>query len=173
MQGQITLTKKERHYQFFYLILMLLTAMIFLGVIFLKGFSSPFSDENIIAIQSLEKKNEFEKRQKIIQPLIDSTYNNINKISDKAPEPYMAEEISQGINGIGDYFKDGVTDVRKDAYPQIAEFYKMYYDDKRRLSVTLEDIKKLERDIQDCQIGFKNKQGRLYDRNEQLKSRTQ
>jgi uncharacterized protein YpmB len=66
MQGQITLSKKERHYQFFYLILMLITAMLFLGVIFLKGFESPFSDEDVRGIQNLEQKAEFEQHQKIV-----------------------------------------------------------------------------------------------------------
>ncbi len=56
MQGQITLSKKERHYQFFYLILMLITAMLFLGVIFLKGFESPFSDEDVREFRILNKK---------------------------------------------------------------------------------------------------------------------
>lgn len=50
MQGHITLSKTEKQYQFLYLILMLLAALIFLGVIFLKDsrllfrmkMSSPF-----------------------------------------------------------------------------------------------------------------------------------
>ncbi|KPE50273.1 type VI secretion system transmembrane protein TssO [Chryseobacterium indologenes] len=173
MQGQITLSKKERHYQFFYLILMLLVAMIFLGIIFLKGFDSPFSDEDIIAIQKLEKKKEFERQQKLLQPRIDSTYSIINKMSGTAPEPYIEQEISIGINDIGNHFDDGVTDIRKEAYPQIVKFYKMYFEDKRALSTTTETLQKLEKDLTDCQIGFKNKQGRLYDRNEQIRNRTQ
>jgi len=173
MQGQITLSKKERHYQFFYLILMLLVAMIFLGIIFLKGFASPFSDEDIIAIQKLEKKNEFEKQQKLLQPRIDSTYSIINKMSGTTPEPYIEQEISIGINDIGNHFGGEVTDIRKEAYPQIVKFYKMYFEDKTTLSITNENIKKLETDLADCQIGFKNKQGRLYDRNEQIRNRTQ
>jgi uncharacterized protein YpmB len=76
MQGQITLSKKERHYQFFYLILMLITAMLFLGVIFLKGFESPFSDEDVRGIQNLEQKAEFEQHQKIFS-IMDSTYTMI------------------------------------------------------------------------------------------------
>jgi peptidoglycan/LPS O-acetylase OafA/YrhL len=43
MQGQITLSKKKGIISF-YLILMLVAAMLFLGIIFLKGFESPFSD---------------------------------------------------------------------------------------------------------------------------------
>lgn len=153
---------------------MLLVAMIFLGIIFLKGFASPFSDDNIISIQKLEKKNEFEKEQKLLQPRIDSTYSIINKMSaTAAPEPYIEQEISIGINDIGNHFEDGVTDLRKEAYPQIVKFYKMYFDDKRALSITAETNQKLEKDLADCQIGFKNKQGRLYDRNEQIRNRTQ
>jgi hypothetical protein len=36
--------------------------------------------------------------------------------------------ISVGVNDLNDYFKrrDEIIDIRKDAYPQIAKFYKMY-----------------------------------------------
>ncbi|WP_061084160.1 type VI secretion system transmembrane protein TssO [Chryseobacterium indologenes] len=174
MQGQITLSKKERHYQFLYLILMLLTAMIFLGVIFLKGFESPFSDEGIRGIQNLEQKAEFEQHQKIILPIMDSTYTMITKLTDETPQPFVENNIFNNINDLNGYFKNNeIADIRKDAYPQIARFYKMYFDDKKVISTTTEDIKKFEKQVEECRIGFKDKQNKLYDRENALKARTQ
>ncbi|ASE60056.1 type VI secretion system transmembrane protein TssO [Chryseobacterium indologenes] len=174
MQGQITLSKKERHYQFLYLILMLLTAMIFLGVIFLKGFESPFSDEDIRGIQNLEQKAEFEQHQKIILPIMDSTYTMITKLTDETPQPFVENNIFNNINDLNGYFKNNeIADIRKDAYPQIARFYKMYFDDKKVISTTTEDIKKFEKQVEECRIGFKDKQNKLYDRENALKARTQ
>jgi len=174
MQGQITLSKKERHYQFLYLILMLLTAMIFLGVIFLKGFESPFSDEDIRGIQNLEQKAEFEQHQKIILPIMDSTYTMITKLTAETPQPFVENNIFNNINDLNGYFKNNeIADIRKDAYPQIARFYKMYFDDKKVISTTTEDIKKFEKQVEECRIGFKDKQNKLYDRENALKARTQ
>lgn len=174
MQGQITLSKKERHYQFFYLILMLVTAMFFLGIIFLKGFVSPFSDEDIRGIQNLEEKAEFEQHQKVVLPIMDSTYTMISKLTNEAPQPFVENNIQVGINDLNSYFNGyDVTDIRKDAYPQIAKFYKMYFEDKKVISTTSEDIKKFDKQVEDCRIGFKNKQNRLYERETALKARTQ
>jgi uncharacterized protein YpmB len=72
MQGQITLSKKERHYQFLYLILMLFAALIFLGIIFLKGFESPFSDEDIVSVQSLEEKAKFDSSSTVSISMTDT-----------------------------------------------------------------------------------------------------
>ncbi|PWN63658.1 hypothetical protein C1631_022065 [Chryseobacterium phosphatilyticum] len=174
MQGQITLSKKERHYQFLYLILMLITAMIFLGVIFLKGFESPFSDEDVRGIQNLEQKAEFEQHQKIILPIMDSTYTMITKLTDETPQPFVENNIFNNINDLNNYFKNNeIADIRKDAYPQIARFYKMYFDDKKVISTTTEDIKKFEKQVEECRIGFKDKQNKLYERENALKARTQ
>ncbi|SIT21057.1 hypothetical protein SAMN05421786_10946 [Chryseobacterium ureilyticum] len=175
MQGHITLSKKERHYQFFYLILMLVTAMIFLGVIFLKGFESPFSDEDIRGIQNLEQKAEFEQHQKVILPIMDSTYTMITKLADETPQPFVENNIFVGVNDLNGYFKEhgSITDVRKDAFPQIARFYKMYYEDKKVISTTSEDIKRFEKQIEECRIGYKDKQDKLYQRESALQARTQ
>ncbi|MCJ7935013.1 MAG: type VI secretion system transmembrane protein TssO [Chryseobacterium sp.] len=174
MQGNITLSKKERHYQFFYLILMLVAAMIFLGIIFLKGFESPFSDEDVRGIQNLEQKAEFEQHQKIVLPIMDSTYTMISKLTDEAPQPFVENNIIVGTNDLANYFGNyDVADIRKDAYPQIAKFYKMYFEDKKVISTTSEDIKKFEKQVEDCRIGFKDKQNKLYERESALKARTQ
>ena len=59
MQGQITLSKKERHYQFLFNTDAGNCNVIF-GSDLLKGFVSPFSDEDVRGIQNLEQKAEFE-----------------------------------------------------------------------------------------------------------------
>lgn len=153
---------------------MLITAMIFLGVIFLKGFESPFSDEDVRGIQNLEQKAEFEQHQKIILPIMDSTYTMITKLTDETPQPFVENNIFNNINDLNNYFKNNeIADIRKDAYPQIARFYKMYFDDKKVISTTTEDIKKFEKQVEECRIGFKDKQNKLYERENALKARTQ
>lgn len=174
MQGHITLSKKEKHYQFLYLILMLLAAMIFLGIIFLKGYESPFSDEDVRGLQNLEQKSKFDQHQKIVLPIMDSTYAMITKLKDQSPEPFVEDNIIFGINDLVNYFKNNeVADMRKEAYPEIAKFYKMYFDDKKVISTTSEDIKKFEKQVDECRIGFKDTQNRLYQRENELKARTQ
>ncbi|GAB0156695.1 hypothetical protein CHRYSEOSP005_19620 [Chryseobacterium sp. Alg-005] len=174
MQGHITLSKKEKHYQFFYLILMLIAAIIFLSIIFLKGYKSPFSDEDIVSIRYLEQKAKFDQQQKFTQRLQDSTFAQIQKLTDEVPQPFVENNIMYGINDIANYYQSNdITDIRKDAYPQIAKFYKMYFEDKKIISTTTEDIKEFEKQVEECRIGFKDKQNQLFQRETALKARSQ
>jgi hypothetical protein len=174
MQGQITLSKKEKQYQFLYLILMLFAAIIFLGIIFLKGFESPFSDEDIISIQNLEEKAKFDQKQKFTFKLLDSTFSQIDRLKDEAPQPFVENNIMNGINDVANQLaNDNTTDIRKDAFPQIAKFYKMYFDDKKVISSKTENVKSFEKQFEDCSIGFKEKTSQLFQRETALKARTQ
>lgn len=173
MQGHITLSKKEKQYQFFYLILMLLAALLFLGIIFLKRFKSPFSEDDIIAIQKLEQKAKFDQQQKLTQRLQDSTFVQITRLTDETTEPFVENTIQTNINDINNSFGPDFIDIRKDAYPQIAQFYKMYFEDKKIISRTTEDIKLFQKQYQDCLIGLKETKDRVFQRQNALKERTQ
>ncbi|AZA53642.1 type VI secretion system transmembrane protein TssO [Chryseobacterium sp. G0201] len=174
MQGQITLSKKERHYQFLYLVLMLFAALIFLGIIFLKGFESPFSDEDIISVQNLEQKAKFDQQQKVTQRVLDSTFTQINRLTNEVPQPFEENNIMNGINDVANSFENAnVTDIRKEAYPQIAKFYKMFFDDKKVISSKTENIKNFEKQFEECSIGFKEKKSQLFQRENALKARNQ
>ncbi|WP_312901963.1 type VI secretion system transmembrane protein TssO [Chryseobacterium taichungense] len=175
MQAQVTLSKKERHYQFLYLILMLLTALIFMGIIFLRGFESPFSDKDIVSVQLLEEKAKFDQKQKSSFKVLDSTFSMINKITDEGAQPFEENNIMYGINDVAGYYQNGenINDIRKEAYPQIAEFYKMYFNDKKIISSKTENIKNFEKQFEECSIGFKEKKSQLFQRETALNSRSQ
>ncbi|MDR6516566.1 type VI secretion system transmembrane protein TssO [Chryseobacterium camelliae] len=175
MQAHITLSRKEKQYQFVYLILMLIAALIFLGIIFLKGFDSPFSDEDMISIRNLEEKAKFDQQQKFTYKLMDSTFSQINRLSDETPQPFEENNIMYSINDIANYYENnnGIADIRKDAYPQIAKFYKMYFNDKKIIASKTENIKSFEKQFEECSIGFREKKSQLFERENALKARTQ
>lgn len=174
MQAPITLSKKERHYQFLYLILMLFAAIVFLGIIFLKGFESPFSDEDVISVQNLEQKAKFDQQQKATQRVLDSTFTQINRLANEVPQPFEENNIMNGINDVANSFENAnIFDVRKEAYPQIAKFYKMYFNDKKIISSKTENIKSFVKQFDECSIGFKEKKSQLFQRENALKARNQ
>lgn len=98
----------------------------------------------------------------------------ISKLTDDGPQPFMENNIQLGVNDLNSYFNStDVVDIRKDAYPQIAKFYKMYFEDKKVLSTASEDIKIFQKQVDECRIGFKDKQNKLYQREQDLKARMQ
>lgn len=51
--------------------------------------------------------------------------------------------------------------MRKEAYLQIANFYKMYFEDKKIAAKRTENIRLFEQQFQECSIGFKDKEQEL------------
>lgn len=154
---------------------MLFAALIFMGIIFLRGFQSPFSDNDIVSVQMLEEKNKFDLKQKQSFKIMDSTFSMINKLTDEAPQPFVENNIMYGINDVAGYYQNGdnINDIRKEAYPQIAKFYKMYFNDKKIISSKTENIKNFEKQFDECSIGFKEKRSQLFQRETALQSRSQ
>lgn len=169
MQGQITLSKKEKRYQLIYLILMLILAIILLGIIFLKGFSSPFSDADLNSIQILEQKTKFNQQQKVGLKLIDTAFVRVNKLSVEQEQSVEKREAEYAIQDVANTYQNYVVnDSRKLAFPQIAVFFKMFMTDKSRVMRLNEDIKSFEKQYEECQMGYKDKSQSLRDRNNAL-----
>ncbi|HEX7869432.1 MAG TPA: type VI secretion system TssO [Chryseobacterium sp.] len=172
MQGQITLSKKEKQYQFFYLILMLVFALIFLGIIFLKSFASPFSEADTNALQILEQKVKFDQQQKIGLKLIDTASARVNRLSVEIQQPVEKNDAEYAIQDLANTFQNVVVnDPRKSAFPQIGKFFKMNMVDKDRIMKMNENTKTFEKQYEECQLGYKEKSQTLRDRNNSLNPR--
>lgn len=172
MQGQITLSKTEKRYQFVYLIFMLIAALLLLGIIFLKGFASPFSSSDVLSLETLDQKAKFNERQKVMQVIVDSTFNKISQLSAEISQPMEENNIKYKINDINAAFQNMSTnDLRKEGYPQIANFYMMYFIDKKNVFEISENIKVFEKQFDDCSVGYKEKSRDLMQRTNALNSR--
>lgn len=162
MQLKITLSKKEKRYYFVYLILMLLLGVLLLSIIFLNKYASPFSGSDSIAIKTLEQKSLFDQRQKAVQPVVDSTFIRLRKLSGEQAQPVEENELRYEINDISEAFSDlTITDSRKDNYPLIARFYKMYYDDKKIIVIKNDNLKRFTKQFEECTIGMKEMQQQI------------
>lgn len=151
---------------------MLLFSMLLLGIIFLNRFQSPFSADDTLAVQTLEQKTKFTIQQKIVQPLVDTTFMKINKLSDETPQPVEENQISYDISDISNSFKNAdINDARKEGYPQIAKFYTMQLEDKKWIAKKMENIKEWEKQFEDCSIGYQNKKNQLINKQNAYRSR--
>lgn len=172
MQAQVTLSKKEKRYQFFYLILMLLLALVFLGIIFLHRYKSPFSEADINTLQILEQKSKFNQQQKVGLKNIDSAFAKLKRISPEDFSKVESNYVQFAISDVANTFQNyPVHDDRKNAYPKIALFFKMYLDDKERIMNIKKNTKYFEKLAEECEMGYKQKSQNLRDRNNALSSR--
>lgn len=173
MDGLISLSKREKRYQFFYLLVMLFTALLVLGIIFLRKYESPFSQKDSLDIQLLSQKNKFSKQQEIVTPLLENTFIKINMLTVEKPQPFIESDIKNRINDIANSFEGtNVYDIRKEGYGQIARFYKMYFEDKKIAAKKSENIRLFEQQFEECSIGFKDKEQELIQKQNAILSRS-
>ena len=162
MNGAISLSKRERRYQFFYLLGMLLVVLLVSGFVFLRKFQSPFTQTDVMDIQLLAQKNKFLEQQKIVEPLLKNTFTKISILKVEKPQPFVENDIKSSINDLANYFQSNeVFDTRKNDYLQIAKFYRMYFEDKKIAAKKTENIKLFEQQFEECSIGFKEKEQQL------------
>ena len=162
MNGAISLSKRERRYQFFYLLGMLLVVLLVSGFVFLRKFQSPFTQTDVMDIQLLAQKNKFSEQQKIVEPLLKNPFTKISILKVEKPQPFVENDIKSSINDLANYFQSNeVFDTRKNDYLQIAKFYRMYFEDKKIAAKKTENIKLFEQQFEECSIGFKEKEQQL------------
>ena len=154
MQEQITLSNTEKKHYFFYLLGMLIFAVILMGIIFLYQKNSPFSNagKEVADKQNLLVKAGFERKMVEIIPLIDSTYTNIKRVdTDKSEDISRTDETSLKVQSINDFsVLNKSEDPRYKAYQHIVYFDQMYIDDKNQVIRNKQKIAAFEENIQEC-----------------------
>ncbi len=173
MQDYVSLSKQERRYQFFYLIIILFVTVLMMGVLTLRNADSPFSRADILEIQMLSQKNKFSDQAKIVAPLVESTFTKIRILKLGAPQPFVENDIKNNINEVANSFGNtNIYDPRKEAYFQIAQFYKMFFEDKKIAAKKAENITLFEKQFEECSIGFKDKEQQLAQKTNAILSRS-
>lgn len=160
------MSKREKYQHFFYLLLLLMGSITAVSVIFLRNYASPFSSQASYEIQMLDQKNQFADLQNVIYPFIQKTYGKIDALPMKDLSPYQEADIKNNINQIANALNDErVFDPRKEAFLQIAQYYRMYFDDKRIAGKKADNILLFEKEFTECSIGFKEKEQQLAQKN--------
>lgn len=155
MEKYASLSKREKRYEFIYLIGLLVLTVVVLGAVVLHKFDSPFAKNVTLENQMLEQKRKFAKQQDLVAPLLEETYAKISILKREMPQPFIENDIKSSINEIANSFENiDVFDTRKAGYLQIAEFYKMFYTDKIIITKLGEDIELFERQFEECAIGL-------------------
>lgn len=172
MEAQSSLSKREKRYQFTYLLGMTLLALLVFIIIIGRKSDSPFSEADLLQIQMLEQKNKFAQQQNLVSPLLENSYRKISILKLETPQPFAENDIKNSINDVANSFERiNIYDTRKDGYLQIAHFYKMYFEDKKIAAKKSENINLFQKQFEECSIGFKDKEQQLAQKKNAMLSR--
>ena len=173
MEILTSLSKREKQYQFTYLLGMSILATLVFAIIMLRKFDSPFSGTDMLEIQMLEQKNKFARQQLIVFPLLETSYKKISILKQETPQPFAENDIKNSINDVANCFENvDVYDTRKEGYLQIAQFYKMFFEDKKIAAKKSENITLFQKQFEECSIGFKENEQQLAQKRNAILSRS-
>lgn len=173
MERKSTLSAREKRYQFIYLMGMTLFAILLFGLINVRNFDSPFSGTDMLEIQMLAQKNRFAHQQHMVAPLLESSYKKISSLKYEMPQAFAENDIKNSINAVANSFENvNIFDTRKEGYLQIAQFYKMYFEDKKIAAKKVENITLFQKQFEECSIGFKDKEEQLSQKRNAILSRS-
>lgn len=139
-----------------YLIGMLILALIFLGVLTLNKYDSPFSDPDTASAQSLISKSEFDANQAIHQKKLDSTFIKIRNLTSESLSS-ETKDIRYEIDDVGRTFqslKSSNKDLRVYDYAIITKFYNMFLEDKGSIINQSRNLKEFQKNYEDCRSGM-------------------
>ena len=161
-QRKQSLSPVEKIYQLLYLLGILVLSLVLLGFICFGNSRSPFAQATILDTQLLEQQNRFRAHQKLVQPLVESTFHKINQLEFVSPQPQVENDILTNINAVANSFANtNIYDPRKEVYLQISYFYQMFFEDKKIAAKKTENTQQFLKQFEECSIGFKDKEQQL------------
>lgn len=173
MNISTTFSAREKRYQFLYLLGILAVIVTVFSLVIYQKFHTSLSEGNVLETQMLAQRNKFNQQQTVLTPVLESAYRKINILKDETPQPFAENDIKNSINDIANSFSNAeIYDTRKEGYLQIAEFYKMYFEDKKIAAKKVENIKLFEKQFDECSIGFKEREQQLEQRRNAISSRS-
>lgn len=173
MKISTTFSPREKRYQFLYLVGILTVIVSVFTLVIYQKFHTSLSEGNVLETQMLEQRNKFNQQQAVVEPVLESAYRKINILKDESLQPFAENDIKNSINDIANSFSNAaIYDTRKEGYLQIAEFYKMYFEDKKIAAKKSENIKLFEKQFEECSIGFNNREQQLLQRRNAILSRS-
>lgn len=173
MRDIISMEQKERQQYFVYLIILTVISVALLSVIFLRKMPNPFNNDQAFEMNILKDHKKFNDKQAEVYPFMEKTFQKIDVLPITQLKGFAESDIINSIADISNVAKDQqLNDMRKENFPQIASFYKMYLNDKKIAFAKLQNIALYEKQYTECNIGFKEKEQQLSQKNAAISARS-
>ncbi|WP_443939955.1 type VI secretion system TssO [Pedobacter sp. MW01-1-1] len=162
MEEEIKLNQTEKRHYFIYLILLFLVVMTILVVLIFRKNPNPFASVNYADLSFVEQEGYFLKKQKEVVPMYDSVFVKIEGMQNTPSNLVLEIDIKNQINNLHAYYDDSHNrDPRFMGFKQMALFEKMHFEDMIIMKKKLENIRLFQAQLDQCQIGYKDKETRL------------
>ncbi|WP_131535984.1 type VI secretion system TssO [Pedobacter nototheniae] len=162
MEEEIKLNHTEKRHYFIYLVIMFVVITgILMALIFRKS-PNPFSTASYSDVSFINQEQFFLEKQKEAVPLYDSVLVKIEGLQNVPTNLVLEIDIKNQINTLNSYYENlSNRDPRFIGFKQMAVFEKMHFEDMLVMKKKMENIKLFQSQLDQCQIGYKDKETRL------------
>ena len=149
------MNQKERIMGFVYVLLLFLSiSSVCCLLIFLYNANFGTIKQKSFFLDKMKYISEFRNDQKKAAPTIDFLYNKISSYNPSVNAVYDEDNIKIIINDLREVYEKKPLDTRYKAFQHIADFYYMWYSDKKALWAVSSNIDQFSKYIEECELGL-------------------
>jgi hypothetical protein len=114
-----------------------------------------------LAISKMNRIKEYQDVQSRSISMVDSLFNKINKYQPMVNAVYEENDIEYIISELENIYEQHSRDMRYKSFLHLSQFYSMWFIDKKELWSTRINITHFKQNLEECEIGLKNKKNEL------------
>ena len=157
MKANVSLTKRERRMCLINLLLIYLVATALLGTLLFKNSFLSIRMDYELSRNKLNASKNCIRQQRIAAESMERISTHINQMQGSTRQVFLERDIQRTIKELRKYYDPDSDDLRQVCFSQAATFLTMQYEDKIILNKTSGNLQLFEKQLGDCEIGFKQK----------------
>jgi len=153
-----TINQKERIMGFGYVMILFLSiTLLCCLLLFLFNSSYGLFKQKDVIISKMERVKTFQDDQKKSMDIINILHSSINNYNPGVNAVYEEDNIKYLINELKNIYTKNKLDTRYKTFDHTANFYYMWYTDRKTLWSKDLNIQRFAKDLQECELGLQNK----------------
>lgn len=159
---QKNINSRERNINFLYVFFIVFITVISCSILLFRYNTnfSIFSQKDFV-ISKMERIQQYQQLQQKEFIVVDSLYNRIQAFNPGVTALYEESDIKYLINEMKGIYEKNTWDLRYKVFLHTAQFYEMWFTDKKELWSKQENISKFKSNLEECEIGLQNKKDEL------------
>ncbi|MDR0714675.1 MAG: type VI secretion system transmembrane protein TssO [Bacteroidales bacterium] len=153
-----TMNQKEKAMGFAYvLILFLVITSACCVMLFLYNSNYNELKQKDFIVSKVSRSSEYRDAQKKAEPTINLLYEKIAGYDPGVNAVYEEDNIKFLINELRDIYEKHPLDTRYKSFMHVANFYYMWYADKKTMWTLTTNVLQFTKDLEECELGLSNK----------------
>jgi hypothetical protein len=160
MNGKMNRKEKYMSFAYVFLLFAVITTACCLLLFYYNSDFLTFRQKNF-AVLKMDKLREYQDMQSKKSVIADSLLSKLSRYNPMVNAIYEENDIEFMINELKNVYEQHAWDVRYKSFLHVSAFYSMWFTDKKDLWHKRDNIMRLRKNLEECEIGLGNKKNEL------------